>query len=152
MKQRITANGELDLITRDELRGELDRIKAWQVELNRGVGFRDVVMAGDVSGGNVSIFDDGPADSMAWGITRVSVAPGPTLGANGLQLYFNDSDSLTRVRLARLVVGDLFLGDHGLVVKSGTSLRLVGTGISIATQVVVTMTVKEVPIQQLWTL
>lgn len=155
MKQKLMAGTELDILTGPELREiARDTLKAWRVELARGAKLRRHVMTGDVAGGAVAIGDnnDGPAEGMAWAVTRVTVAPGPTLGANGLSLYVNDSASLTNLVLANLGVGNVFPGDHGLNLVSGDSLRITGSGITVAPQVVVTFGIREVPIQEAWSL
>lgn len=155
MKQKLLAGTELDILTGDELRTiAKDTLKAWRVELTRGAKLRRHVMAGDVVGGAVSFGDnqDGPAEGMAWAITRVTVAPGPTLGAGGLNLYVNSTDSLSTLLLANLTVGNLFPGDHGVNLLSGDSLRITGSGITVASQVVMTFGIREVPIQEVWSL
>lgn len=155
MKQRITAGAEVDLITPDDLR-KISRevLQSWKTELARGAKLKRHVMVGDVNGGNVSFGDinDGPADGFTWAITRVTVVAGPTLGADGLQLYLNDTNSLANVLLSRIPVGNTFPGDHAVNIKGGDSMRMTGTGISVASQVVVTFGIREVPTLEEWSL
>jgi len=156
MKQKIMAGGELDLITPAEMRSiATDVLKSWRTELARGPKFRDYVMGGRTSAGGalgVGTVTDGPAEGMTWAITRLSVAPGPTLAASGIQVYVNDDAASPSALRIRNLQTDLFPGDHGLVINSGSYLRLVGAGITADTDVVVTMAIKEVPTLEAWSL
>lgn len=151
MKVRLTAGAELDMLTRDELASVL---QSWRTELTRGVRTRRVSIAGAVdAAGNLLMGDggDGPNESLAWAVTRISVAPGPVLPLGGLQVFANDTSSAGGLLIAALT-GDVFPGDRGLVLMPGDSLRITGSGLVAATQVMVTAQVKEVPVQQVWSL
>lgn len=155
MKQRITAGAEVDLITPDDLR-KISRevLQSWKTELARGAKLKRHVMVGDVTGGNVSFGDinDGPADGFTWALTRITVVSGPTLGAAGLSLYVNDTNSAANVLLSNLPVGNTFPGDKGVFIQGSESMRIVGTGISVASQVVVTFGIREVPTLEQWSM
>jgi hypothetical protein len=149
-KQRITANGELDLLTSDELARTL---KSWSVELTRGAKLRRVSILGTATaGGDLLMGDnnDGPHEGMVWAITRLSVAPGPTLGAGGLQVYANDVNGSGL--LIRNLVTDVFPGDHGCNIGMGDSIRIAGAGITANAPVCVTLSIKEVPELMVWSL
>lgn len=148
--QKITANGVLDIMTKDELR---DVLKNWQTELTRGAKLRRLSIIGNTDGAGALVMggnDDGPAEGMAWAVTRLSVAPGPTLAAAGIQVYANDVNPSSL--LVRNLTTDVFPGDHGCNLLSGDSLRIAGTGITASTSVTVTLSIKEVPIMQIWSL
>lgn len=150
-KFKLHAGAEIDMLTRDELR---DVLASWRTELTRGAKLRRLSISGQTDGAGLLLMGDnhdGPAEGMAWAVTRLSVAPGPTLGAGGLQVYANSTDSPASL-LIRNLVTDVFPGDHGCNVLSGDSLRITGTGITASVQVTVTMNIKEVPIQQVWSL
>lgn len=150
MKQKLTANGELDLLTREELAGVL---RSWQTELTRGARMRRHSITGTAAGGVLAMGDnpDGPAEGMAWAITRLSIAPGPTVPAGGIQVFANTELSPSSLLIGNLT-DDVFPGDHGCVLLSGDSLRIAGTGLGATDVVTVTMSIKEVPIQQVWSL
>lgn len=152
MKTKLTSGAELDFLTRDELR---DTLKSWQTELTRGVKLRRRAITGNATAGGVLVMgddQDGPSEGMAWAITRLSVVPSATtLGANGLQVYANTHESGAGLLIASLKT-DVFPGDHGCNLMSGDSLRIAGTGITAGGEVWVTMSIKEVPVQQIWSL
>jgi hypothetical protein len=149
-KTKLTAGAELDFLTSGELR---DVLKSWQTELTRGARLRrrafkgTVTAAGELVMGDV---DDGPAEGMAWAVTRFSVAPGPTVPAGGIQVYANDVNP-SSLLISKLTT-DLFPGDHGCNLLSGDSLRIAASGATAGDVFTVTVSVKEVPIQQVWSL
>ncbi len=155
MKTKIQAGADIDLLTADELRQTVQGVlKSWSTELTRGVKLRrHAIMGTTDAGGILTAGDnhDGPAEGMAWAVTRLSVVPGPTLGAAGLQVYANDANTPSALMIRNLTT-DVFPGDHGCNLLSGDSIRIAGTGITANAQVIVTMQVKEVPIQQIWSL
>lgn len=150
MKVKLHAGAELDMLTRDELASVL---RSWQTELTRGARLRrhsinGVAVAGVLLMGTN---DDGPAEGMAWAVTRLSIAPGPTLPAGGIQVFANTSESPSSL-LIRSLVTDVFPGDHGCILLGGDSLRIAGAGLGATDSVTVTMSIKEVPMQQIWSL
>ena len=150
-KAKLQAGAEFDLLTRAEV---AEVLRSWQTELTRGVKFRSHQIQGNVDSVGVLALgsnDDGPAEGMAWAVTRFSVAPGPTLPAGGIQVYVNTTESPSSLRIRSLLT-DVFPGDRGCVLLSGASLRMAGSGLIATEQVTVTMDVKEVPIQQVWSL
>lgn len=152
MKAKLSAGAELDLLNRDELEQVL---RSWRIELTRGTRFRRLSIIGNVAAdGTLMMGDvnDGPGEGMAWGITRISVAPGPTIPAGGLQVYANDATSPSGLMIRNLNTTDLFPGDHGCVLAMGDALRIAGTGLTVGAQIIVTMSIKEVPVQQIWQL
>lgn len=149
-KTKLTAGAELDFLTSGELR---DVLKSWQTELTRGARLRRRSFKGTVSAAGELLMgdqDDGPAEGMAWAVTRFSVAPGPTVPSNGLQVYANDVNP-SSLLIARLST-DVFPGDHGCNLLSGDSLRIAASGATAGDNYSVTISVKEVPIQQVWSL
>lgn len=149
-KTKLTAGAELDFLTSGELR---DVLKSWQTELTRGAKLRRRSLKGTVDAAGALAMgdqDDGPAEGMAWAITRFSVAPGPTVPAAGLQVYANDVNP-SSLLIARLST-DVFPGDHGCNLLSGDSLRIAATGATTGEMFTVTVSIKEVPIQQVWSL
>jgi hypothetical protein len=150
-KQKLTANAELDLLTSGEVR---DVLKSWANELTRGARLRRWSIQGTTDGtGNLLMGgnNDGPEEGMMWAVTRLSVAPGPTLAASGLVVYANDNVSPSAVLISKLI-NDQFPGDHGCVLAGGDSLRIAGVGITAGAQVTVTMSIKEVPALMGWSL
>jgi len=150
-KQKLVAGAELDLLTRDELAGVLE---SWRNELTRGARIRRLSIQGNADGAgalSMGLATDGPSESVAWGITRFSVAPGPTLGANGLAVYVNSVESPSNCIISKLTT-DLFPDARGCCLMPGNSLRITGTGITANAQVTVTMSIREVPVQMAWSL
>jgi hypothetical protein len=151
-RQKLTANGELDLLTRDEMQGVL---KSWANELTRGARMISHTMQGTSgAGGALTIGDnhDGPEPGVMWAINRLSVAlgTGVTLGAGGLQVYKNVVETSTL--LVRSLVTDVFPGDKGVVITGGDTLRIDGIGVTASSQVTITMSIKEVPALMAWSL
>jgi hypothetical protein len=147
----LTAGRTFDVLNRDELAATL---RNWQTELTRGAKLRRHAIQGttDVAGALLmGDNNDGPAEGMAWAVTRLTVAPGPTLAASGLSVYANDVASPAGLVIAGLA-NNMFPGDHGLVLLSGDSLRISGVGITASAQVTVTLGIKELPIAQIWSL
>lgn len=147
MKVKLTAGAELDMITADEVRREL---RAWHTEVTRGAKFRRRSLAGAVNGaGELLITDDGPGEGFVWAITRLSVAAG--LAADqSVSVYMNDANPSSLVWSG--LVDNATPGDHGIVVTSGESLVIAGTGLTAGWAVVVTATIKEVPALMAWSL
>jgi hypothetical protein len=150
VKVKLSAGAEFDMLNRDELAAVL---RSWQTEITRGAKLRRLSISGVAVGGVLAIGgnDDGPAEGMAWAVTRLSVAPGPTLPAGGLQVYANTSESPSAL-LIRNLTTDVFCGDHGCNILGGESLRIAGTGLGATDAVTVTLSIKEVPVQQIWSL
>lgn len=149
-KQKITANGELDLLTATELEHVL---RSWRTELTRGVKLRRHAIMGTIDAGGLLEMGenhDGPAEGMAWAVTRFSVGSALAVPAGGIQVYVNAVNPSSL--LVRNLTGDVYPGDHGCNLQSGDSLRIAGSGLPVSTQIVVTMSIKEVPIQQIWSL
>jgi hypothetical protein len=152
-EQRITANGTLDVLTAHELR---DVLRSWQTELTRGARLRRWAIQGQVDAAGVLLIgnqDDGPAEGMAWAITRLSVtvSAGAGVPVGGLQVYANDINSPAALLVANLST-DVYPNDHGCNLLSGDSLRITGSGMIAGAQVTVAMSIKEVPIQMVWSL
>lgn len=148
---KIEAGATLDVLTRAEL---AEVLRSWQTELTRGVKSRRLSLQGNVNAAGVLLIggpDDGPAEGMAWAITRLSVAPGPALPASGLNVYANTVESQAALLIAGLLT-NVFPGDRGCVLLSGDHLQITASGMVAATQVTVTLQIKEVPIQQIWSL
>jgi hypothetical protein len=77
-KTKLTANAEIDVLNRAELEHVLAN---WRTELARGVKLRRHAILGTVAAdGTLEMGEnsDGPAEGMAWAITRVSVTGAPT--------------------------------------------------------------------------
>ena len=149
-KFKLHAGAELDMLTRDELR---EVLQSWRTELTRGAKLRRLSINGTAVGGVLAMGDvtDGPAEGMAWAVTRLSVAPGPTLPAGGIQVFANTGDSPGSL-LIRSLVTDVFPSDHGCNLLSGDSLRITGSGLGATDNVTVTLSIKEVPMQMIWSL
>lgn len=150
MKTKIAAGAEIDTLTRAELEQVM---QSWRNELTRGARFRRHAIRGTVdAAGNLMMGgpEDGPNESLAWAVTRLSIAPGPTIPAGGLQVYVNDAGNSTL--LLRSLVTDLFPGDHGCVLATGDALRIGGSALTVGDNIWVTLSIKEVPIQQVWQL
>lgn len=150
-KVKLSAGAELDLLNKDEVLGVL---KSWQNELSRGARIIRHSINGTVAAdGTLTMGDnrDGPSEGMVWGITRFSVAPGATLGAGGLSVYLNDTNSPSGVLISKLVT-DIFCDARGAMINSGDSLRIVGSGLTANTQITVTLSARDVPAQMAWSL
>lgn len=150
-KVKMQAGAEFDLLNKGEVQ---DVLKSWANELTRGAKIKNRSFIGLTSaGGDLLMGDqeDGPAEGMVWGITRFSVAPGPVLGANGLQVYANDASTPSALRIGKLVT-DLFPDARGCLLLSGDTLRIAGAGITASVQVTVTMSYREVPELMAWSL
>lgn len=151
MKQKLQAGMELDLLTKNEV---TDILQSWRNELSRGARVRRYAVQGFADGaGNLLMGanTDGPDQGMVWGITRLSVAPGPTLAAAGLSVYANDASTPSALLVGRLLT-DLYPDARGCMIQGGDSLRIAGAGITASAQVTVTMSIREVPVQMAWSL
>lgn len=149
MKMKLHAGAELDMLTKDELADTLRAFgKSWREEASRGVRYRrrawDGIVAAD---GSLTIRADGPAEGMMWSITRVTFAGG-TAGATGVNLYANEV-AATQV-LARGITTNLFPSETGIVLVSGDQLVIGGFGLTVAEQVIITASIKEVPTMLGW--
>jgi len=156
MITEIKAGAKIDTITADELR---EVLRSWQAELTRGARFRrrsmygvvDAAGALAIGGGEDGV---GPAEGMVWAVTRLSVAAG-TMVAAGLNVYANDANpgSLLWRGLGSTTDGNnITPGDHAIVLNSGDQIIVTGAGLTVAEQVVVNLTAKEVPAQMAWSL
>lgn len=151
MKQKLTAGAELDLLTKPEL---VDALKSWQQEMARGAKLLRRSFSGVVAAdGSIAMGDnrDGPAEGMAWAVTRVSLGTGVTIPTAGMQMYANDANP-SSLLLRNIGTADVFPGDHGCNLMAGDSIRFAGAGFTTGETVTVTISVKEVPMAQIWSL
>jgi len=150
MAQQKLAGTIVDLLTADEIR---DVLKSWSVELTRGARMirRPILGSTDGAGGLVMGGNtDGPDEGMVWAITRITVVTAAVIPAAGLQVYANDVNPSSAL-IARLAT-DHFPGDHGVVLIGGDSIRIAGSGLTVSTNVTVTLGIKEVPQLMAWSL
>lgn len=149
--QKLTANASIDLLTKTEVQ---DVLRSWSNELTRGARIRRHSILGTVTNGQILMGsnEDGPAEDMVWGITRFSVAPGPTLAASGLSVWINHTESAASLLIAELRT-DVFPDARGAMLLGGESLRIKSNAsMTNGEQVTVTMSIREVPRLMAWSL
>jgi hypothetical protein len=149
MKTRLTAGSFIETLTREELAEELRSFgKSWREEVSRGVRFRRRSFTGTVdANGALTITETGPAEGMLWSVTRLCFAQG-TPGANGVNIYANEAAPSNM--LWRGLTSNASPADTGVVLVSGDSLVIAGTGLTVAETVVITAGIKEVPTMLGW--
>lgn len=150
MKFKLTAGAELDLITKEELRGEL---RAWHQEVRRGPKFTRRSFVATGTGSALSFTGDGPAEGFVWAVTRLSVTgPGFDPATHRVSVYINEATPTQLVWVD--LIGNASIGDHGLILNGGDSLVFVVTGgnPTSGAQLAVTATIKEVPALMAWSL
>lgn len=151
MKAKIEAGAEINFVTKDEVR---DVLRSWANELTRGARLIRRSIQGIVPTGGILEMSDGvgPAEGMVWGITRMSVAPGPVLPQDGLSVYVNTVESPSAM-LIRSLSTDIFPDARGAMIGNGDTLHIVSNGsMVVGEQVTVTMTIREVPALMAWSM
>jgi hypothetical protein len=154
VKFKLSAGGELDLLTSGELRDELDRaLRNWQQELARGAKFLRRSLSGQVdSGGDLTIRggeEAGPAEGFVWALTRVTPAAG-LLATETLGVYVNDATPSNL--LVELPGSAVWPGDHAVILTGGDRLVIAGQALTASARVTVNVQVKEVPYLMSWSL
>lgn len=148
---KLTANASIDILNKKEVE---DVLRSWSNELTRGARIRRHSILGTVTNGQILMGsnEDGPAEGMVWGITRFSVAPGPTLPAAGLSVWVNHTESPSSLLIAQ-VNTDVFPDARGAMLLGGDSLRIKSNAsMTNGEQVTVTMSIREVPSLMAWSL
>lgn len=153
MKTKLQAGLTIDTLTQDELRAELhafahSAMKSWREELSRGVKYRRRAYTGTVAAdGTLTIIGDGPAEGMIWSLTRLTFAAG-TPGATGVNLHANEVAGGSM--LWRGLVDNEEPSDTGVVLVGGDVLVIAGSGLTVAEQIIITVSIKEVPAMLGW--
>jgi hypothetical protein len=151
VKFKLEAGMDLDLLTRDEVRREL---QGWQAELVRGITFRTLSLRGDQSGGTYTLTTqkDGPAAGMVWSLTRVAVAGNAiVLGTDSFSVGYDDT-SFGHV-IATGVLRQKEWNPGGVVVPGPRSIVVYGAATGgTGTDVFASLSVIEVPMQLAWQL
>jgi hypothetical protein len=97
VKAKITAGGEVDFLTKDELHHELGQFRSWMQEAMRGPHPIRFDAFGTIAAGAVVVDGQngsgrlGPEPGMVWLVTRVVVS-GLTLATDPTSLYVNNTD------------------------------------------------------------
>lgn len=149
MKFKLQAGAELDLLTRDEMRAEL---QAWLDEIKRGVRFVQRTYKGTVNAGAVLIDDPdaGPAGSFCWAVTRVSVA-GLTM-AETVNVYLNDVAPSNFVCSIGATPGRELFGSTGLLLNPLNRVIFAQASGLAGTEILVGVQSVELPVQLAWQL
>lgn len=133
MKFKIQAGAELDLLTKDEVRAELERFATnWRTEVARGIRYRRFSLYGDsTSGGVLSIGESGdqkagPGTGFCWLLKRLSVSGAyDPAGGDELAFYHSSSEngsSLINAALPQVSDVEEFFGPGETLVFAGASL------------------------------
>jgi hypothetical protein len=152
---KITANADIDLLTKEEV---AEVLSGWMAEIARGVRFRNfsgqTVLAGGVYTIGLSGQDPiGPREGFLWSVVRISVS-GAGVAAAGTDLY---SVFDSEVSPSKLVASGLTRGKEwntgGFVLDGGSQLVVSGVGTGTAgAPVVVAGQAIEIPVQLAWRL
>ncbi len=158
MKFKMTAVGEIDVLTQHELR---ESLAGWMAEITRGVRYRQFSAGANVAGGVWTIGGTsadnnqdtlGPRPGMLWAITGIAVSGNGVIpGTDLFSVYTNEVSPST------LVVGGLTRGQMfdipPFVLNGGDQIALAGVGTGVAgIDVTVSGRAVEVPDQLGWQL
>ena len=161
MKVKLQAGAEMDLLTREEVRAELQAHGAWRGEIARGVKFRDFSGQGTVTGAVWSIGGDtpnndkdplGPQAGFVWAVTRIAVSGNGFVPGTDLFSVYKDSISATKLIVSGLTRGTtwdvptLVLNSNQVLALTGAGTGLTGTDVFVSGQAV------ELPVQLAWQL
>lgn len=158
MKFTIKAGAEMDLISRQELREELDRVMlAWQASAHLGGRYVPIRAKGTIDaaggltiGGSVGYERLGPADGYVWDVRRLSVVT--TLNAaDSIAVYVNEATPFSMLLRITQASGPILM-DRQTVLYSGDNLLFVGAGMATTGDVIITGTVHELPVSLAWQL
>jgi hypothetical protein len=151
-KVKIQAGAELDTLSRDELRSELDRFFVnWRGEVARGIKPRRVSAFADVDGsGAVTLGESGeqiltPSDGFVWRVERLSIT-GYDPSSDALALYHS---SVSDSAVIQPVLDTYNILDE--IVSAGERLIVSGTA-TASTRLWVTAQVWEAPHALAWKL
>lgn len=151
---KIQAGARINLLTREELRQEMDAARTnWVHEVARGIRYRrfSTFATSDGAGAiEIGIQGDqrmGPGEGFVWQLGRLSVSAYDPSGGDALALY-QGSVSDSAIIIPAL---DTFNDMLTEVLYPGDTLVVAGT-VSASTQVWVTGQVKEAPVSLLWRL
>lgn len=149
-KFKLTGGVEIDVLTREEMRAEL---QGWFDEIHRGVRFVRRIAQGTVTaGGALDMTGDdlGPAGSIVWAVTRATVhglASGETVDfyvneASPSGFLFNIADT-DPVRV---------LPGPACPLNPLDRLIINGTGLTAGARITVAVQAVELPVQLAWQL
>lgn len=150
-KFKIHAGAEVDVLSKDELRGELEHARAsWLGEVARGIRWKRASMFGTSDGaGAITIGENAeamlsPGEGFVWLVKRLSISSyDPTTQALALYQGAVSGSALIVPKLAAYTVQmDELLMPKDTLVVSGT--------VAATTKIWVTVQVKEAPISLLW--
>lgn len=156
-KQKITANGDLDILTMGEVR---TLIREWHVDVAKGLrpitfeatGTTDA--AGRFSLGGATTLAGGqlgPAPSIWWAVDRIAVRVDGLPLATGFSVYHGQESSLNVVRDVPAVSdGFVSFPNRGLLLPGGNSMVIVGAGAGVTLPVTVSGAAIEIPQALLW--
>jgi len=152
-KVRLELGAELDMLSKDEMGGLLDRHGSWEREAAYGMRQTDLpMMQGAVSGAAISLGADqaggtqcGPPAGWYWAVHRISV---DGLGASDVVKVWKDS----RFICAILQSAGSFatFGKGGLTLKGGENLLVKGTGLAATGTITVYGEATSVPGPLMW--
>lgn len=156
-KQKITANGELDILTMGEVRSLM---REWKVDVAKGlrpISFSATgVVRGDGTwslGGAVQLLGGqlGPLAAFWWAVDRVQIRVNGTPLATAFSVYQGSESSLTVVRdVQASAAGYTAFTNRGLMLSGGDTMVLAGTGAAPAGQLTVSGAAIEIPQALLW--
>lgn len=156
-KQKITANGDLDILTLAEVKSLL---REWQVDVAKGLrpitfsatGTTDATgrffLGGErrLDGGQL-----GPAPSIWWAVDRIAVRVAGVPLATAFSVYHGQESAFTVVRDVPATSGGFVsFNNRGLLLPGGDSMVIVGNGAAATAQVTVSGAAIEVPQALLW--
>lgn len=156
MKTRLELHAELDILNKGEMAGALDdafsKHTSWEREAAYGMRLQDLPrMYGTIADAGITLGADqpdqpscGPGQGWYWAVQRISV---DGLASGDAVKVFNDTRFVGWITYQP---GFITFGKHGLVMKAGDYLRVVGTSLTATGTVNVTGQAVSVPGPLMW--
>lgn len=157
MLQKLTANKEIDVLTKAEVRSLMQE---WRVDVAKGLrpvtfnatGATDA--AGRFSLGGATTLAGGqlgPAPAFWWAVDRLAIRVAGVALATGFSVYHGSESSLTVVRdVPATSAGFVSFNNRGLLLSGADSMVIVGTGAALSSPVTVSGAAIEIPQALLW--
>jgi hypothetical protein len=152
-KVRLELGAELDLLSRNEMDGLLDKHSSWEREAAFGLRHQDLprMMGSTDASGNLNLGGDqpeqpfcGPKEGWYWAVSRVSVDG--LASSESVKLY-KDTRFVCSISQA---TGTATFGMRELVLKPGDFLRVIAAGLTASEQLTVTGECVSVPGPFMW--
>lgn len=159
MKVKIQAGAELDTISPEEMRKELELFgKSWFSEISKGDRYKRISASvqadssGDFALGGSSALGGylGPAEGFIWSVKRLMLAEPFDDTTQTANLYINDASPASQVR----TFTDAYLPftSDSLVLMPGETLLVTSVNVTASTYYTLTGQVHEMPLSLLWRL